>query len=164
VDWKLWAQPPGNSEQRIPWEIHGILTACDETSSWSAVMGTEYAFGNAEAGTYYPAAVPAIPILGLIAQYGEEWAKITAIEILTDWLFSFYPEPKYERIVDTDGNARELQSLVDDAIMRLRPIFEGMALCSNLSDTRRDLVHDILSGMDEMQKSDSATECAKSTI
>lgn len=162
MDWKLWTQPAGNSGQRIPWELRRILSASDEDSSWNAVMGTEYAFGNAEAGTYYPAIVPAIPILGLIAQHGEEWAKLTAVEILTDWLFSFYPEPKQEKIIDSDSSEVDLQMVVDREIMKLRPTIEHLAFRSNLPDPKKVWLREILLGMDEMQEAESATKRSES--
>jgi hypothetical protein len=65
-DWRRWMQPQSNSSATIPAELRKILEANDEASSWQSVMYTEYAFGNAEAGTYYPAIIPAIPILAMI--------------------------------------------------------------------------------------------------
>ncbi len=102
VNWEDWAQPKWNSRRTIPAELRNILEVSDEKSLWRAVEGTEYAFGNAEAGTYYPAVIPAIPILASIVQQGEECPRWAAIEILYDWLFTFYPEHRQGWVIDLE--------------------------------------------------------------
>ncbi len=148
-DWTQWLRPPSSPEWRIPAELKNILDVHDEPSSWQSVMNTEYAFGNSESGTYYPAVVPAIPILALIVQHGEEWPRWTAIEILHDWLFSFYPEQKQGWVIDTNLPAVDLQRLVQAEILNLQSIFEEIGKRDDLSKGQRSYIDDFLTGLDD---------------
>jgi len=149
VDWGHWMQPPGNSEGRIAAELRKILDASDEASSWQSVMYTEYAFGNAEAGTYYPTVIPAIPILAMIVQKGGAWPRSAALEILSDWLFSFVPEQKYGWVVNSNLPAVDLRNLVSAEILNLQPMFEEIASLSDLSKIERIFIEDLLTGLDD---------------
>ncbi|MGK9167815.1 hypothetical protein KXR53_16030 [Inquilinus limosus] len=142
-------QPPSNSSGAIPTELRKILDTHDEASSWQSVMHTEYAFGNSEAGTYYPAIIPAIPILAMIVENEEGWPRWTAIEILHDWLFSFYPEQKHGWVIDTNLPADDLQRLVQAEILNLHSTFERIGKRDDLSKGQRRYIEDFLSGLDD---------------
>lgn len=148
-DWAQWLQPPSNPEWRIPSELKKILDTHDEDSSWQSVMHMEYAFGNSEAGTYYPAVIPAIPILALIVRDGEEWPRWTAIEILYDWLFSFFPEYEHGWVIGTNLPAVDLQRLVQAEILNLHPLFEEIGKRDDLSKGQRSYIDDFLTGLDD---------------
>jgi len=148
-DWAHWMQPSGNPDWRIPSELKKILDAHDEDSSWQSIMHTECAFGNTEAGTYYPAVIPAIPILASIVERGEEWPRWTAIEILHDWLFSFFPEQKQGWVIGTSQPAVDLQRLVQAEILNLHSIFEDIGKRNDLSKVQRGFIDDFLTGLDD---------------
>jgi hypothetical protein len=148
-DWRQWMQPQSNSSATIPAELRKILEAHDEASSWKSVMNTEYVFGNAEAETYYPAIIPAIPILAMIVQKEEGWPRWTAVEILHDWLFIFYPEQKQGWVVNTNLPADDLQRLVQAEILNLHPVFEEIGKRDDLSEGQRGYIDDFLSGLDD---------------
>jgi hypothetical protein len=150
VNWGTWIQPSGNSQQTVPDELRKILGASDGESSWEAVIRTERVCGDSGPGTYYPVALPAIPILALIVENGEEWPALTAVEILTDWLFSFQPYFKYREIADMNGNPIDLQGEIDAEILKLRPNFEALVHRDDIFNSKKDWIREVLTGMDEI--------------
>jgi hypothetical protein len=75
-----------------------------------------FAIGNDHKGSYYPAALCAVPLLVRVAATCPGWPRYLALEVLTDLLISFGPEPGYEEFggqpIDLMGSMREALSAV----------------------------------------------------
>lgn len=73
-----------------------LLGATGERTANDACHAVLFGIGNDHKGTYYPAALSAVPLLVRIAVDGPPWPAYAAVEVLTDLLISFAPEPGYE--------------------------------------------------------------------
>lgn len=147
TDWDALATPEMR-RQEIRGAFQKIIDSVDNETAGRAVIDTEYVFGNAEAGTYYPSAIQAIPILSMIINHGERFAIWAAVEILHDWLFSFNPEPKYKQISIPDYKPTELKVAVQQRIMEIVPEIMKLRQRSDINEVEISFIKDFESGLD----------------
>lgn len=113
VDQVSWASYGGSeyySPSEPPLAFRKLVSAQNESDATSAYNKMLFAIGNNHAGSYYPAARPAVPLLVQAAVVLSGWSRSTAVEILTDLTISFQPEDGETEILDVFVEAVERQT------------------------------------------------------
>ena len=126
VHWDAYRQP-SNDENAVPKALRALAFASTEVEAHDAYGALLDAVGRDHAGTYYPVVVPAIGFIGEIIDAGGPHARRYALEALTDLVWSFEPEPGFEKINNELGREVGLQAAVKQAGARLAPLIRQAA-------------------------------------
>jgi hypothetical protein len=113
ADWEHFRGPEYYDPEKARRSLHRLLAAEDEAQSWKAYSDVLYGIGNDHRGSFYPAALAAVPLLVRIAVSGLQWPRFGALHVLTDLLISFGPEQGYERF---EGGPVDLMRALIDAM------------------------------------------------
>jgi hypothetical protein len=123
IAWAEYAQPWGKPPDTVPRLLSRLAAVgCDgiEDDPRSPLL---FALGNDHAGTYYPLAVPAAKCVGEILRAGSAEARWQALDLLTDLVGSFEPDPA---VVPTVEARRRLESELQEVGESLRPLATAM--------------------------------------
>jgi hypothetical protein len=116
ADWERFPGPEYYNPEKARRSLNRLLAAEDEAQSWKAYTDVLYGIGNDHRGSFYPAALAAVPLLVRIAASGLQWPRFGALQVLTDLLISFGPEQGYERFEGDPVNLmRALIGAMSDA-------------------------------------------------
>jgi hypothetical protein len=110
VSWTSYAGPEYYNPSEPPLAFRQLVFAQNESDATSAYNTMLFAIGNNHAGSYYPAARPAVPLLVQAAVSLTGWPRSTAVEILSDLTLSFEPEDGETEILDVFVEAVERQT------------------------------------------------------
>jgi hypothetical protein len=113
ADWEHFPGPEYYDPQRARRSLYRLLATVDEAQSWKAYTEVLSGIGNDHRGSFYPAALAAVPLLVRIAAAGLEWPRFGALQVLTDLLISFGPEQGYEQF---EGSPVDLMRTLIDAM------------------------------------------------
>jgi hypothetical protein len=118
-----YAQPM--SPETVPTQPRRLASATTGEQIRVAYSCVLYAFGNNHAGTYYPVVLPAIPFLGELLRDGTAVVRECVLDILIDLSGTFWPEPGFAMIRDSDGVERSLRHALHEAVGTLRADIQG---------------------------------------
>lgn len=121
IRWDDFAQPSGNEADALPSALRA-LAATTERGDFSAYHRLLCAIGNNHAGTYFPVALPAIPVLIDILGCAPLADRLQTLEVLADLLGSFGPEPGFEQVVTPQGQGALRQLIKEAACDRVADI------------------------------------------
>src|SRR5687768_17365586 len=118
AQWNQYAQPAWNSEGELTAALRALAFATPETGE-AAYSRMLYALGNNHAGTYFPIALAVVPFFGVILRDSESTARRWTLEVLTDLVVSFEPEPGFE-LVTTPTERGSLRELLSQKVVSLK--------------------------------------------
>lgn len=117
-----WSSYPG-PEAYKPDEVSPALSACEAVTSRASALKTYhrvlFAVGNNHAGTVYPAAAAAAPILLRLALESDGWLQWLGFEVLVE-LVLFEAEPGYEEFVNAEGVRVRVKDNIRETIWAAR--------------------------------------------
>jgi hypothetical protein len=142
VDWSELSQPEWNQPGAIPDALRELAAAADEDAARNSYNRVLFALGNNHAGTYYPAAVVAVPFLGEILEHGADWPRETVLDILIDYSSSFGPE--LGETNGSDGSAEQVEAAMRESIAKLRSVVEVIATSPDAPQRLRTLARELL--------------------
>ena len=111
--WERFAGPEFYDPERARQSVRRLALAEDKVAAEAAYNDVLFGIGNNHAGSYYPAALCAVPLLVQISASGRPWPRYGALEVLTDLLTSFQAEPGYERF---EGEPVDLAQTLHEAM------------------------------------------------
>jgi hypothetical protein len=100
-----------------------------------------FALGNNHAGSYYPLAVPAVRCLADVLRDGTDAARGQALDLLTDLLGGFDPDPE---VVRAPSDQEALRADLREAGASLRPLAQAMANGALGGSVVRDAARELL--------------------
>ena len=142
VNWSELCQPEWNQAGAIPNALQKLACATDEDAARKSYNALLYALGNNHAGTYYPAAVAAIPFLGEILEHGADWPREMVLDILVDYSYSFVPELR--DMNGLESSAKQVEFTMRESIAKLRPLVEKIANSAGSPPRLRALAQELL--------------------
>jgi hypothetical protein len=95
--WERFVGPEYYDPERARQSLRRLALVDDKSAAEAAYNDVLFGIGNNHAGSYYPAALCAVPLLVQISASGHRWPRDGALEILTDLMTSFQAEPGYEK-------------------------------------------------------------------
>jgi hypothetical protein len=113
AQWERFAGPEHYDPERARQSLRRLVLVEGKAAAEAAYNDVLFGIGNNHAGSYYPAALCAVPLLVQISALGRPWPRDGALEVLTDLLTSFQPEPGYE---DFEGEPVNLAQTLCEAM------------------------------------------------
>jgi hypothetical protein len=140
VDWTNYDQPEWNEPNSVPSALLA-LAMCENEDVYTRLLS---ALGNNNAGTYFPVAIPAVTILGIVVSRGEVCARMPALCVLEEYAAgSFCPEPTYKELF---GEMRK-------KLVGLRPIISEIVSHESVRDLgERELAKELLDALDKLSQ------------
>ena len=140
VPWHTYQQP-SSDQGAVPRALRALAFASVPEDAYGALLN---AVGRDHAGTYYPVVVPAMDFIGEIAEQGGDHARRYALEALIDLVWSFEPEPGFEKIDDGSGGEVGLRAAVREAGARLIPMIRHAAVRPDNEPVAQKIARDLL--------------------
>ena len=119
ADWERFAGPEYYDPESARRSLRELASIENEAAADTAYNDVLFGIGNSHAGSYYPAALCAVPLLVRISASGQPWPRYAALEVLTDLLISFNAEAGYESF---DGELLDLTLTLHQAMEDARLI------------------------------------------
>ena len=149
VAWDSYAQPEWNRAESIEAAFRSLVECRNEASTQASYHKILSTLGNDHGGTYFPVALPAIPILGDFIRDVSRFARYVALGIIDDYLLSFHPDPQFNTVINKEGVWQSLEVLMKAEIHELRPIIENRLVISqrDRDDQESQLAMEVLAEM-----------------
>jgi len=144
--WGSYPWPEWEKTIRVSEALHCIYAAKDEKSAETASSKLRWAVGNDERGSYYPALIGVLPFLDDVLRNGGRWPRWAVIGVLTDFFWSFGPEPGLEEFADSAGHRISVESEFKAWARNLRPLLSDIA---QRRDETSDAARRLLEMIDE---------------
>lgn len=142
--WDRFPQPSWNAPTEVASAIRA-LAATTDVDDFSAYNRVLYALGNNHAGTYFPIVLPAVPFLMQIVNEAGPFARLRTLDVLTDLMGSFCPEPKFEVIV-VGAQRIQLRGLFEQAVREHVDVLQRRKQIAETEDEAK-LVGDLLTSL-----------------
>jgi hypothetical protein len=124
IEWGAYAQPWGKPPDTVPRLLARLAAVGRNGSDEDLRSPLLFAVGNDHAGSYYPIAVPAVWCLPEVLRDGTDAARWQTLDLLTDLLGSFDPDPEAVPLVTEQET---LRVALREAAASLRPLVQAMA-------------------------------------
>lgn len=112
IDWAAFPGPVEYVPAAVPAAFELMRRATNEREANAAYHAMLFAIGNDHRGTLYPVAVAALPEIIQLTHAAAPWTRWAAVQILTDCLTSFEPEPGFEVVTLANGQLVDVQTTV----------------------------------------------------
>ena len=122
LNWAEFPQPKWNSPGEVPEALLQMIQVENKTEAQSAYHRVLFSLGNDHAGTYYPAAIHAVPFLIEMLAHDKDFVREAALDVLIDLLGSFEPEAAFRSFSNSSGIEVPLNAALRDAVSGYRPM------------------------------------------
>ncbi|GAB2814482.1 hypothetical protein [Ferruginibacter profundus] len=109
INWSQFKGAEYYQPRNVVLSLTNLVYLRNEEEKWHIYNDVLFALGNNHAGTYYPVIAAVLPLITKLLQSSQyELVRNCILEILSEWYYSFEPEPG----AFTISTAEELEHFV----------------------------------------------------
>ena len=121
IDWAAFPGPTYYRPDEVPQVFEALASAANYEEADAAYTKLTYTVGNGHAGTFYPAAVAAVPKVIELALHGAPWTRWAAAEVLVDWVWTYEADAEFAVVSLPDGRTVDVTQTVRAQISSATP-------------------------------------------